>query len=221
MKKINLIFDFDSTLLKLETIEVLAEFALKENNQKKKILHEINHLTNLAMNGKILFSEALQKRISLLDINKDHIQETTLFLQDKLSDSFYNNIKFFKKNINHSFVISGGFADIIIPILENYGFKKNNIFANTFLFDNYGNATINKKNNLAKDGGKQLVAKNISGYNIIIGDGYTDYELKKLGSAEKFILFTENVYRKELEKKADFIANNFNDVFKYIDNERQ
>ena len=220
MKKINLIFDFDSTLIKLETIEILATFALKENPRKKEILKEINHITNLAMNGEMLFSKALKKRISLLSINQNHINQTILFLEKKLSDSFLNNINLFKKNIYNSFVISGGFTDIIIPILKNYGFNKNNIFANTFLFNENGDATIDETNNLSKDGGKQIVAKNISGYNIIIGDGYTDYELKKLGGAKKFILFTENIYRKELREKADFIANNFNEVFKYIDNER-
>ena len=35
MKKKNLIFDFDSTLLKMETIEILAEIALKNNKKKK------------------------------------------------------------------------------------------------------------------------------------------------------------------------------------------
>ena len=35
--------------------------------------------------------------------------------------------------------------------------------------------------------------------NVIIGDGYTDYEIKKFGNANKFILFTENIFRKELK----------------------
>ena len=34
IKEYNLIFDFDSTLVKLETIEVLAEFALDKNTNK-------------------------------------------------------------------------------------------------------------------------------------------------------------------------------------------
>ena len=123
MKNINLIFDFDSTLLKLETIEVLADFALKGNSQKEMILDEIKRTTSLAMSGKILFSVALKKRISLLNINKTHIKETIQFLEKKLSKSFHENIHLFKKNIDNCFVISGGFKDIIIPILNNYGFN--------------------------------------------------------------------------------------------------
>ena len=35
----NLIFDFDSTLLKMETIEILAEIALRENKNKNGSIH--------------------------------------------------------------------------------------------------------------------------------------------------------------------------------------
>jgi D-3-phosphoglycerate dehydrogenase / 2-oxoglutarate reductase len=49
----------------------------------------------------------------------------------------------------------------------------------------------------------------------IIGDGYTDYELRKLGLAKKFIAFTENVARKNVVTKADQIAETF-DEFLYV-----
>ena len=62
------------------------------------------------------------------------------------------------------------------------------------------------------------IAKNISGKNIIIGDGYTDYEIKKFGYAEKFIQFSENINRPILNSIADYTAYNFNDVINYIKN---
>ena len=221
MKKKNLIFDFDSTLLKMETIEILAEIALKNNNKKKIILKEIKKITALAMTGKMLFPEALKKRISLLEIRSSHIDETIFFLKNKLSNSFYENIKNFKKSIDNSYIVSGGFKEIIDPILGPYGFNKKNIFANTFLplaSQDKGILTIDLTNALAQNNGKTLIVNKINGYNIIIGDGYNDYELKKFGSAEKFILFTENIYRKELTNKADYVAKNFNEVFEYINN---
>ena len=71
---------------------------------------------------------------------------------------------------------------------------------------------------MANDLGKVEIAKKISGENIIIGDGYTDYEIKKFGYATKFIQFVENINRKELNSKADFKANNFNEILSYINN---
>ena len=218
MKNPNLIFDFDSTLLKLETIEILAEIALEKNKNKHIILKDIKRMTELAMSGKMSFPEALKKRISLLDIRKSHVNKTIKFLKNKLSDSFYENLENFKKNMDNCFVISGGFKEIIVPILEPYGFNKKKIYANTFIYTDKGTMTIDESNVLAQNRGKTLIANDIPGHNIIIGDGYTDYELKKFGKAEIFILFVENIYRYELSQKSDYIAKNFNEVFNYLNN---
>ena len=63
---------------------------------------------------------------------------------------------------------------------------------------------------------KVILQKKIKGYNIIIGDGYTDYELKKYNEAKYFIQFIENVNRKSLNKHADIIAKSFNEVINFI-----
>ena len=63
-----------------------------------------------------------------------------------------------------------------------------------------------------------LIAKNIPGNNIIIGDGYTDYEVKKEKAAIKFIQYAENINRKKLNKHADIIAFNFNEIIDFINN---
>lgn len=218
MEKKNLIFDFDSTLLKVETIEILAEITLRDNKNKNIILGEIKNITNLAMSGKMLFSKALKKRISLLDIQSRHIDETINFLKNELSNSFYETIEKFEMYSDNIFIVSGGFKEIICPILKPYGFNEKNIFANTFLTSKQGILTVDETNALSKNKGKVSIVDNISGYNIIIGDGYTDYELKKFGSAKEFVLFAENIYRKELKNKANYVAKNFNDVFEYINN---
>ena len=217
MKKFNLIIDFDSTIIQLETIEVIAELSLKNIPEKNKILNKIKKITNQAMAGKMSFQDALDQRIAILNIQQKHINQTIKFLKKKISVSFLNNLDLFKRNGERCFIISGGFKEIIWPILKPYGFKKENIFANTLLTNAKNNTLfVDKKNDLSKDNGKSLVSKKIKGHNIIIGDGYTDYEIKKTKNAELFILFTENIFRKELKNKADYIAKDFYEVFNYI-----
>ena len=50
----------------------------------------------------------------------------------------------------------------------------------------------------------------------MVGDGITDWEIKKLGDQVTFFAYTENVSRKNVVDKADFEANNFDEVVKYI-----
>jgi D-3-phosphoglycerate dehydrogenase len=49
----------------------------------------------------------------------------------------------------------------------------------------------------------------------MIGDGYTDYEVKESGQANQFYLFTENVKRSELIDKADHVIHSL-DEFLYM-----
>ncbi len=59
---------------------------------------------------------------------------------------------------------------------------------------------------------KQL---NIEGRLFGIGDGYSDFQLKESGLIEKFFAFTENIQRKSVTEKADFITPSF-DEFLYV-----
>tara|TARA_Y100000590_G_scaffold373029_1_gene436510 strand:+ start:1175 stop:1834 length:660 start_codon:yes stop_codon:yes gene_type:complete len=216
-KKINLIFDFDSTFIKQETIEVLAKHSLKKNHKSKNIKKQIQDITTLAMSGAISFQKALSDRIALLDIKPDHIEKTSQFLLDEISPSFNDNINFIKENKENCYIISGGFKKIICDVVKKFDFIESNIFANEFTFYQ-NNISIDTKNPLSMDCGKCKIAKKIKGYNIIIGDGYTDYEVKKHGYANVFIQYVENINRNELNDKADLIATNFKDIINFINN---
>jgi D-3-phosphoglycerate dehydrogenase len=212
-KNINLIIDFDSTFIKDESLEIISNFSVvnKENNSK------ISSITTDAMNGKINFSEALVERIKLLNANRHHIDLTIKHIKKNITPSIIENKNFFKENSKNCFIVSGGFYEIIYPITKSFGISKKNIFANEFIYNKNDNIySINNKNPLSKDLGKLEIVKNIKGFNIAIGDGYTDYEIKKHNAAELFIQFIENINRKKINSKANYIAHSFNDVITFI-----
>ena len=213
-KNINLLIDFDSTIIKDESLELLAEISVQNPDDKIKIAN----ITNDAMNGKIGFSEALEKRVSLLKSKKEQLKDIITIIEKKLTDSFIQNKDFFKENSSNCYIVSGGFTEIIYPILKPFNISKKNIFANTFLYDKNDNIiSVDPNNILSQDKGKVEIAKNILGQNIIIGDGYTDYEVKKFGYAKKFIQFSENINRPILNSLSDYIAYSFSDVINYIE----
>jgi D-3-phosphoglycerate dehydrogenase len=86
------------------------------------------------------------------------------------------------------------------------------------VFDEHGNVTgFDKENPLSQNNGKveQLKRLNLPGDVYVIGDGYTDYEIKHAGLANKFFAFTENVEREKVLTKADHIAPSL-DEFLYL-----
>jgi len=215
---INFIIDFDSTFIRLEALDELCQISLKKNPNKKKILSEFEKLTLEGMNGTISFSESLNKRIKLLHANKSHVEVLIKVLHNKISKSVKRNKSFFKKYGDNIFIISGGFKEIIIPIIERFHIPEINVFANTFEFDKKGNISgFDRKNLLSTDNGKikQLKELGLKGELYVIGDGYTDYELKEAGIAHKFFAFTENIERDLVTSKADHVTPSM-DEFLYL-----
>lgn len=202
-------FDFDSTFTSVEALEILASISLEGKKDKEKILKEISSITNKAMEGKISFSSALKKRISLLSANKIYIGKLIKELKKNISPSVKRNKAFFKSNSENIYIISGGFKEFIYPVVKSFGIKEENVYANEFKFNSNGNITGFDENNiLSKDKGKikQLKKINLKGKIYIIGDGYTDFELKKSGLADKFFAFTENIERLTVIKSADHVT---------------
>ena len=211
----NYIIDFDSTFIKVESLDELLE--ISEPGNKLKI-DNVKNITNEGMEGKISFSESLSRRIKLLEATKDNIDKTVHKLRDKVSDSFVNNIDFLKENKDNIYIVSSGFHEIIDPIVLEYGILKKNIYANSFIFDKSQKIIGYDENNpLSTSKGKVKILKmlGLKGITHIIGDGFTDFEIKKEGYADYFYLFTENIKRKSLIKNADFLLKSF-DQFIHI-----
>ncbi len=117
------------------------------------------------------------------------------------------------------YIVSGGFKEIIEPIVKEYGIPRKNIFANEFMYDSNGYINgINEESLLSHSDGKIRATKtlNLSNGGYVIGDGSTDLEIKTVEGIKAFICFTENVDRKTVSSKADYIASNFHEVIKII-----
>jgi D-3-phosphoglycerate dehydrogenase / 2-oxoglutarate reductase len=203
------IIDFDSTFTQVEALEELGEIALHDDPDKDQILEQIRNLTNSAMEGKSSFTEGLHKRLSLLRANQRHLQALIQRLQNKVSESVKRNKDFFLEYADHVLIVSSGFKEFIMPIVTEYGIKEENVYANTFRFDEQGNIIgFDEENVLSLDKGKIKLLENLAlqGDVYVLGDGYTDYEIKEAGLANKFYAFTENVVRDDVVAKAEHVA---------------
>ena len=109
---------------------------------------------------------------------------------------------------------------MIKPVAVKLGLKVENIYANELIFKNGNFKGVNENSLLSRSGGKLNQAKQLGLKEnlIMVGDGITDWEIKKLGDQVTFLAYTENISRKNVVQKADFEANNFDEVIKYIKN---
>jgi D-3-phosphoglycerate dehydrogenase / 2-oxoglutarate reductase len=212
------VIDFDSTVTQVEGLDELAAIALKGQADGAEIVKKIKGLTDAGMSGEISFSEALKSRIELLKANKSHIEILIDFLKTKISDSFLRNKSFLKEYNADIYIVSSGFKEFILPITQSLGLKDENVYANTFTFDEEGNITgVDQSNVLAQTGGKIKLMESLKfeGHVSVIGDGYTDFEIKKAGFADRFYAFTENVERPKVIAEADFAIKSLDEFLFY------
>jgi len=209
------IIDFDSTFTRVEALDILGEISLSNDPKKNEKLQAIKDITDKGMDGSLTFRESLEQRLQILQANKSQIMELIVALKQKVSKSFERNRDWLKDNAEDVFIISNGFKDFIIPIVTEYGIKEENVFANDFVYDPTGKIIdFNRENPLSKNKGKSetLRSINLEGDIYVIGDGYTDYEIKASGLANKFYAFTENVNRPQVTSQADHIAPSFDEI---------
>ncbi|MFD2201290.1 phosphoglycerate dehydrogenase [Shivajiella indica] len=209
------IIDFDSTFTQVEALDVLGEITLKDDPKKEDKLQAIKDITDMGMDGSLNFRESLERRLDILRPNKNQITELIHALKPKVSKSFRRNKEFLEEHADDIIIISNGFKDFIAPIVADYGIKTDNVFANDFIYDDSGKVIdFNRENVLSRNGGKSETIKrlNLQGDIYVIGDGYTDYEIKAAGLANKFYAFTENVKRAKVTSKADHIAPSLDEI---------
>jgi D-3-phosphoglycerate dehydrogenase len=214
------VFDFDSTLTRVEALDVLAEIAFKDKpkDEVEKIVKEIAAITDLGIDGDISFTESLSRRIAILQANRNHLPELIEVLRQKISKSIQNNKEFFRDYSDQIYVISCGFKEFIDPIVAEYNIPSEKVYANTFEYDENGKIIgFDKNNPLSQHNGKIECLKGIGleGEIQVIGDGYSDYVMREAGVAHKFFAYTENVAREKVLPIADYVAPSL-DEFLYV-----
>ena len=220
LQNTTLLFDFDSTFTQVEALDVLGDIVLSGPDKQQK-LELIASVTRRGMLGEVSFRQSLEKRMEILGGTRTDIEELVRILKTKVSKSITENKSFFLQHADNIYIISSGFKEFIIPVVKDFGIAPDHVYANTFVWDKNQSITgFDRANPLSQDGGKPEVVRKlpIEGKIVVIGDGYTDYEIKKAGAADIFVAFTENVNRPPVSERADFIASNFYNFLNFITN---
>ncbi|MGZ8363944.1 MAG: HAD-IB family phosphatase [Caulobacteraceae bacterium] len=212
-----LIIDFDSTFVGGETLDVLAEIVLAQDPDRDAGTREIAALTQAAMNGEIEFGEALRRRLAILCPSRAQVAEVAQTFRRRVTPSIARNAAFFRDHAERVFIVSGGFREVIEPVVADFGVSPDHVLANTLVFNADDRAgAVDDANPLAESGGKAAAVRtlNLDGEVVAVGDGWTDYEIRQAGAACRFHAFTEIVRREKVVAVADHVAASFEDVLR-------
>ena len=218
------IFDADSTIFSIETLDYLSVSVLK--NDPKKI-SQINQLTDMGMRGEIGFEQSFAKRLEILKLPKQIIEPFASNLMQYVTDGFADLISWLKsKEINGQpidlWVLSGGLSDVIKPVLVDLGFMDSKIHGSGILWDDAGvysglspgHPLNQSKVNAIK---QQSWDKQWGHPSIVVGDGYTDLQIYQNNMVDHFIAYTQHAKRDIVIDSAPYQAHNIDKLKQTLD----
>ena len=210
-----LILDFDSTFVTVEALELLGEIVLEADPEREAKLAEVSALTEQAMNGDIGFGQALARRIEILKPRREHVAALVEQLREKVTPSIRRNRDFIQRAGERLYICTGGFHEYVDPVAAEFGVPAERVLANRLVFGADGAAAgVDETLPLSRDGGKveAVRALGLEGEVVVVGDGWTDYEIRAAGAADRFYAFVETAARPKVTAAADAVAGSFDEV---------
>jgi len=201
-------FDVDSTVIREEGIDVLADFCGAGE--------QVAELTRKAMGGSMLFQDAIKARLDLIQPSRQDITNCLDKHPPPLSAGVKEFIKILHERGTDVYLVSGGFRLMIQPVADLVGVPHSRIYANTILFNENGTyRDFDTTEPTSHSGGKAEVIKLLQdkhGYKnvIMVGDGVTDMQARPPAAA--FIGYGGVAEREAVMEGADWFVRDFADL---------
>lgn len=171
-----IVFDLDSTLVKIEGLDWLAQHLGKG----QKVLD----LTNKSMEGLIGVEEAMDKKMKIISPSYMDLVALGNKYCTELVEGAKELIDLLHKAGKEVWIVTGNFQPAVEIVAKELKIPINRIICNEVYFDKNGNYRgFNKDNPVSKNGGKAQVVRNIIKNDskakiVFIGDAITDLETK-------------------------------------------
>lgn len=125
-------------------------------------LEEVERITELTTTGQMSMAEGISLRIELASAHRKHVDGLIRVLKRSLTPSVRRNRAFFKKHRGRIYVLSNGFRELIVPVIETLGLDRSHVYANSLVFDERGYVVgFDSKNPLAHRDGKARVIRGL------------------------------------------------------------
>ena len=217
----NIIFDFDSTIINAEGIELIVESALTraEKGERKEKLALLHEITNTVTDGKMSFSEAFKQRFALADVKIEDVTKVAANIVHSINPQVKETIKALHQHNKNIYVFSISFKELALPVTRELGISDENVFANQIeLANNEQVVGVNANQALFLNTGKVYLAElllnqnKLNGDTAIVGDGYSDLLVRKNNIAQIFVYFSGTHIRPQVQIEADFIIDRFDQL---------
>lgn len=206
-----IVFDVDSTLLAVESLDFAVERALSAAKDGPARTAQLKALTDQGMAGVLDFRASLEQRLDLSGLTRTQVEDSRALLCDQLTPGMTGLVEALQARGDTVAAVSGGFLDLIGAALSKLGLEPGDIRANRFVYDGANVTGFDRGNPLSRSGGKGPVVASLKAltgarHAVMVGDGMTDFEAFVSGGADAFVGFGAIAMREPVKAKAPAYA---------------
>jgi HAD superfamily phosphoserine phosphatase-like hydrolase len=206
----SILFDCDSTLLKIESLEALLDPLLDEEQQGA-----FQAITSSGMNGDMPFFSSLENRLQLASPHLDDVAAFNETISTYITEDAEDLIVYLLEQGHQVYLVSGGMVEVVKALGDHLGVHEDQVYAVSLLWDEEGRFHAVDPEDMmshSKEEGLREVHQDFEHPVIAVGDGMTDARLKDAGIADIFIAYTEHEQRDSVVDKADYVAEDMEEL---------
>lgn len=190
---VDVIFDFDYTLVNHEsTVEVLNA-ALHECPNRAERLDRIARIAPKALSGKASIGELLSLMRVVTHVRTHHVSEYVQKTARSIHPELLETLGRLREDGVGLHIISGGYQEWIAPIAREWGIPSQQVVANQFLWAGKRALLTRPSPLLSSSKGKSEVVRRwraagrLRGKTLIVGDGASDFQVYQNGCVQGFV----------------------------------
>ncbi len=192
-------FDFDSTLVAAETLDLLADLA--------GVGPQVRRLTEASMNGELPIEEVFEKKMDMIAPSLEMIEllhaRPSLFVK-----GVREVVEVLHRLDKEVFILTSNFTRVVAPYAQTLGIPETHMIANELFHDEQGYYIgMDASSALAHTDGKRIMIDRFIHRKeeaVMIGDSVTDLACQP--SVHRFIGFGGVVARDAVRAKADIFV---------------
>lgn len=195
------IFDFDSTLIACESLEMILDRKLRE---APEIGASIRRITEQGLRGALPFADSLRMRLALASPSQNEVEEFGKEAVRWITPGMESLVRELQHMGAQVWIVSGGVWESLLPVAEKLHIPQENVLGVKLLWnEDRSFAGIDPHDPFSRskwEGGERyrhLWHKPV----IAVGDAMSDYLLYEKGLVDRFILFTRHFRCDELLQK--------------------
>lgn len=196
-------FDFDSTLLRVESLDVLGDLL--------NVGERVKEITEGTMSGRIPFENAFKEKIGILSPTKSDVEKVANECTELFVPGAREVLSILQSLGKEVYIVSSNFHQIILPSAEMLGIPVERIVANEFYFGDDGSYRGFSEDSVLHTQGKREVVKQYMKAGdkaVFIGDSSTDLETK--GTVDLFVGYGGVAVRDIVRGNADIFVDDVN-----------